>query len=139
VHVLTRGEQNQQLARELGADSVAGATDAPPEPLDGAIMFAPAGELVPVALRALDLGGTLAMAGIWSTDIPALDYDETLFGERRLRSVTANTRQDGETFLALAERLGVHASTVTYPMSQAPRALSDLRHGRFSGAAVLTN
>ena len=78
-------------------------------------MFAPAGELVPVALRALDRGGTLAMAGIWSTDIPALDYDETLFGERRLRSVTANTRQDGETFLALAERLGVRATTVGLP------------------------
>ncbi len=139
VHVLTRGEQNQQLARELGADSVSGATDTPPEPLDGAIMFAPAGELVPVALQALDRGGTLAMAGIWSTDIPALNYDATLFGERRLRSVTANTRQDGETFLRLAERLGVRATTAAYPMSEAPRALSDLFHGRFTGAAVLTN
>ena len=102
-------------------------------------MFAPAGELVPVALQALDRGGTLAMAGIWSTDIPALNYDATLFGERRLRSVTANTRQDGETFLALAERLGVRATTAAYPMSEAPRALSDLIHGRFDGAAVLTN
>ena len=139
VHVLTRGEHNQALARELGADSVGAATDAPPEPLDGAIMFAPAGDLVPVALRALDRGGTLAMAGIWSSDIPALNYHETLFGERRLRSVTANTRQDGETFLALAERLGVRATTVAYPMSKAPRALSDLKHGRFGGAAVLMN
>ena len=78
VHVLTRGEHNQQLARDLGADSVGGSTDAPPEPLDGAIMFAPAGELVPVALRALDRGGTLAMAGIWSSDIPTLDYEATL-------------------------------------------------------------
>ena len=139
VHVLTRGEQNQALARDLGADSVGGATDAPPEPLDGAIMFAPAGEFVPVALRALDRGGTLAMAGIWSSDIPALNYEETLFGERRLRSVTANTRHDGETFLALAERLGVRATTVSYPMSEAPKALADLKHGRFGGAAVLMN
>ncbi len=137
VHVLTRGEHNQQLARDLGADSVGNATDAPPEPLQGAIMFAPAGELVPVALRALDRGGTLAMAGIWSSDIPTLDYQATLFGERRLRSVTANTRADGETFLALAARLGVRATTVSYPMSAAPKALSDLKRGRFGGAAVL--
>jgi propanol-preferring alcohol dehydrogenase len=82
VHVMTRGEQNQQLARELGADSVGGATDAPPEPLDGAILFAPAGELVPVALRALDRGGTLAVAGIWLSDIPALRYADELFEER---------------------------------------------------------
>jgi alcohol dehydrogenase, propanol-preferring len=139
VHVLTRGEQSRKLALELGAASVGAATDTPPEPLDGAIMFAPAGELVPQALQALDRGGTLAMAGIWSSDIPALDYEQTLFGERRLRSVTANTRHDGETFLALAERLGVRSTTHTYPMSEAPRALSDLRHGRFAGAAVLWN
>lgn len=139
VHVLTRGESSQRLARELGAASVGAATDTPPEPLDGAIMFAPAGELVPKALQALDRGGTLAMAGIWSTDIPSLNYQQTLFSERRLRSVTANTRQDGETFLALAERLGVRATTVAYPMSAAPEALSDLKHGRFEGAAVLMN
>jgi propanol-preferring alcohol dehydrogenase len=139
VHVLTRGEHNRALAHELGADSVGEATDVPPERLDGAIMFAPAGELVPVALRALDRGGTLAMAGIWSSDIPPLNYDETLFQERRLVSVTANTRRDGETFLALAERLGVRATTVGYPMADAPRALRDLEHGRFGGAAVLHN
>src|SRR5262249_12794746 len=74
VHVLTRGAGNRELARELGADSVSEAADAPPEPLDGAILFAPAGELVPVALRALDAGGTLAVAGIWLSDIPALNY-----------------------------------------------------------------
>src|ERR1700722_12309144 len=104
VHVLTRGEGNRRLARELGADSVGGANDVPPEPLDGAILFAPAGELVPVALRALDAGGTLAVAGIWLSDIPPLNYEAELFRERRLRSVTANTRQDGEEFLQLAER-----------------------------------
>ncbi|HEY2577706.1 MAG TPA: zinc-dependent alcohol dehydrogenase family protein [Streptosporangiaceae bacterium] len=139
VHVLTRGEANQKLARELGADSVGGAADTPPEPLDGAILFAPAGELVPVALRALDRGATLAVAGIWLSDIPALQYSGELFEERRLRSVTANTRNDGEEFLTLAQRLHVQPTTVGYAMAEAPRALADLAHGRFSGAAVLHN
>jgi alcohol dehydrogenase, propanol-preferring len=139
VHVLTRGEANRKLATELGADSVGEADDAPPELLDGAILFAPAGDLVPSALRALDRGGTLAVAGIWLSDIPALNYQDSLFQERKLRSVTANTRADGETFLRLAERLGVRATTVSYPMSEAPQALADLKHGRFSGAAVLHN
>jgi alcohol dehydrogenase, propanol-preferring len=139
VHVLTRGADNRRLAAELGADSVGEATDAPPEPLDGAILFAPAGELVPVALRALDRGGTLAVAGIWLSDIPALRYADELFLERRLRSVTANTRRDGEEFLQLAQRFAIRPHTVGYPMEQAPRALSDLAHGRFSGAAVLHN
>ncbi len=139
VHVLTRGEGNQKLAAALGADSVGGATDAPPEPLDGAILFAPAGDLVPVALRALDRGATLAVAGIWLSDIPALNYAGELFQERRLRSVTANTRSDGEEFLALAERFAIRPTTVAYPMAKAPDALADLAHGRFSGAAVLHN
>jgi propanol-preferring alcohol dehydrogenase len=138
VHVFTRGEHNRSLAARLGADSVGGATAPSPEPLDGAILFAPAGELVPVALRALDRGGTLAVAGIWLSAIPALDYAAELFEERRLRSVTANTRRDGEEFLQLAARLGVRATTVSYPMAEAPRALADLAHGRFGGAAVLT-
>ncbi|TAM91353.1 MAG: zinc-binding alcohol dehydrogenase family protein [Jatrophihabitans sp.] len=139
VHVLTRGESNRALAVELGADSVGPSDGVPPEPLDGAILFAPAGELVPVALRALGPGGTLAVAGIWLSDIPALSYADELFQERRLRSVTANTRADGEQFLRLAARLGVRATTTAYPMEQAPRALSDLAHGRFGGAAVLHN
>jgi propanol-preferring alcohol dehydrogenase len=137
VHVLTRGAHNQALAEELGADSVGGPTEAPPEPLDGAVLFAPAGELVPVALRALDRGGTLAVAGIWLSPVPALDYAAELFEERRLRSVTANTRRDGEEFLRVAERLGVRATTTAYPMDDAPQALADLAHGRFGGAAVL--
>jgi alcohol dehydrogenase, propanol-preferring len=139
VHVLTRGEHNQQLARQLGVASVGEAKDAPPEPLDGAILFAPAGELVPVALRALDAGATLAVAGIWLSDIPALNYEAELFRERRLRSVTANTRQDGEEFLRLAAQFDIRATTVAYDMADAPRALSDLSHGRFGGAAVLHN
>jgi propanol-preferring alcohol dehydrogenase len=139
VHVLTRGEGNRKLAAELGADSVGEAADAPPEPLDGAILFAPAGDLVPPALRALDRGGTLAMAGIWLSDIPALNYESELFEERKLRSVTANTRADGEEFLALASRFRLRPTTIGYPMDSAPQALADLAHGRFSGAAVLHN
>ncbi len=139
VHVLTRGEQNRALARELGCSSVGAATDEPPVRLDGAILFAPAGELVPVALRALDRGGTLATAGIWLSDIPSVVYEDELFYERTLRSVTANTRVDGEEFLRLAPRLGVKATTVAYPMARADEALSDLASGAFSGAAVLRN
>ena len=139
VHVFTRGAHNRALARHLGVDSVGAADDPAPEPLDGAILFAPAGDLVPVALRALDRGGTLAVAGIWLSDIPRLRYADELFEERRLRSVTANTREDGEAFLHLAGRLGVRATTVGYPMAEAPAALADLARGRFGGAAVLHN
>jgi propanol-preferring alcohol dehydrogenase len=139
VHVLTRGEGHRALAERLGADSVGPADGAPPEPLDGAILFAPAGELVPVALRALAPGGTLAVAGIWLSDVPTLNYAAALFQERQLRSVTANTRADGEQFLRLAARFGVRATTTAYPMADADRALADLAHGRFSGAAVLHN
>ncbi len=137
VHVLTRGRAAQRLAARLGVDSVGGVDDAPPEPLDGAILFAPAGDLVPVALRALDRGGTLAVAGIWLSRVPALDYADELFEERRLRSVTANTRQDGEELLRLAVRYGVRAETTVYPMTEAGTALRDLAAGRYSGAAVL--
>jgi alcohol dehydrogenase, propanol-preferring len=139
VHVLTRGERNRALATELGVHSAGDATGVPPEQLDGAILFAPAGELVPVALRALAPGGTLAVAGIWLSQIPPLDYAAELFGERQVRSVTANTRQDGTRFLELAARYGVRATTTPYPMSEADKALADLAAGRFSGAAVLHN
>ena len=137
VHVLTRGEQAQRLALELGVASVGGAADSPPEPLDAAIMFAPAGELVLPALAALDRGGTLAIAGIYLSDIPPLNYEQHLFQERQLRSVTSNTRADGREFLALA---GEHKLAVTvhpYPLDAADQALRDLKAGRFDGAAVL--
>ena len=139
VHVLTRGERNRALAAKLGVHSVGDTTAIPPEPLDGAILFAPAGELVPVALRALAPGGTLAVAGIWLSRIPALDYSAELFGERQVRSVTANTRADGLRFLELAARYDIRATTVAYPMDAADTALADLAAGRFSGAAVLHN
>jgi propanol-preferring alcohol dehydrogenase len=137
VHVLTRGEQAQRLALELGVASVGGAADSPPEPLDAAIMFAPVGELVLPALAALDRGGTLAIAGIYLSDIPPLNYETHLFQERQLRSVTSNTRADGREFLGLA---GEHKLAVTvhrYPLDKADRALQDLKAGRFDGAAVL--
>ncbi len=134
---MTRSREAQQLALELGAASVGGADAAPPEPLDSAILFAPVGTLVPPALAALDRGGTLAIAGIYLTDIPPLDYERDLFEERTLRSVTANTRRDGEEFLAEAARIRVRVSTVPYPMERADEALRDLRDDRVNGAAVL--
>jgi propanol-preferring alcohol dehydrogenase len=133
--VLTRGERNQQLARELGADSIGGAANPAPEPLDGAaILFAPAGELVPTALRSLDAGGTLAAARIWLSDIPGINYDAEPVRERRRRSVTADTRRDGEQFLRLADRFDIRATIVAYPMSAAPTALRDLAHGRYASS-----
>ncbi|MCC5480784.1 zinc-binding alcohol dehydrogenase family protein [Streptomyces sp. NPDC059680] len=137
VHVVTREPAARRLALELGAASARDLDEAPPEPLDAAILFAPAGELVPVALRALDRGGVLALAGIHLTDVPPLHYETELFYEKELRSVTANTRADGREFLALAARHGVRATTHAYPLSRAPQALRDLKAGRFDGAAVL--
>jgi alcohol dehydrogenase, propanol-preferring len=137
VHVLTRGQQARALAAELGAASVAGPVDAPPVSLDSAIVFAPAGELVPHALAALDRGGTVALAGIHMSDIPALDYQRHLFLEHSLRSVTSNTRQDGEDFLVLAERLGVRAMTTLFDLEHADEALRALAGGELRGAAVL--
>jgi propanol-preferring alcohol dehydrogenase len=137
VHVLTRAPEARELALHLGASSAGGAEDAPPEPLDAAILFAPVGTLVPVALSALDRGGTLAVAGIYLSDIPALNYEHQLFEERTLRSVTANTRADGEAFLAFAATTRLDVSTQEYGFSDANRALSDLAHDRVQGAAVL--
>jgi propanol-preferring alcohol dehydrogenase len=137
VHVLTRSAGDRALARELGVASVGGAYDTPPEPLDAAILFAPVGELVPTALSALDRGGTLAVAGIHLSDIPALNYQAHLFEERTLRSVTANTRVDGREFLAVASRIGIRSTTTRYPFESADRALLDLAEGRISGAAVI--
>jgi propanol-preferring alcohol dehydrogenase len=139
VHVFTRSEHNQLLAKELGVHSVNGPTAPPPEPLDGAILFAPAGELVPMALQRLSPGGTLTVAGIWLSQIPALNYQAELFGERRLRSVTANTRHDGETFIQLAERFRISVMTRGFAMQDAPAALAAVRSGGVGGAAVLHN
>jgi propanol-preferring alcohol dehydrogenase len=137
VHVLTRGAEARRLALELGCASAGEADDMPPEPLDAAILFAPAGELVKIALRALDRGGTLAIAGIHLSDVPPLRYADELFEERQLRSVTANTRADGEALLALAEAIPIRTTTVAYPFERADNALADLAHGRVTGAAVV--
>jgi propanol-preferring alcohol dehydrogenase len=139
VHVITRAAGARELALRLGAQSVGGNDDVPPEPLDAAILFAPVGTLVPPALAALDRGGTLAIAGIYLSDIPTLNYERHLFEERTLRSVTANTRRDGEEFLEVAARVGVRVSTMPYAMDQADQALEDLSADRIEGAAVLVN
>jgi propanol-preferring alcohol dehydrogenase len=137
VHVMTRSEDARRLALELGAASVSPADAAPPVPLDAAILFAPVGELVPGALAALDRGGVLVIAGIYLSDIPPLRYQEHLFNEREIRSVTANTRRDGEEFLQIAARIGIVATTTPYPLDRADTALADLAGDRLTGAAVL--
>jgi propanol-preferring alcohol dehydrogenase len=137
VHVMTRGEQARRLALELGAASAGDAADAPPEPLDAAIMFAPVGELVLPALAALDRGGTLSIAGIYLSDIPPLNYSKHLFQERQLRSVTSNTRADAREFLGFAAEHKLAVTVHPYPLDHADQAQQDLKAGRFDGAAVL--
>lgn len=137
VHVLTRSPEARRLALTLGVASAAGAADPPPEPLDGAILFAPVGTLVPPALAALDRGGILAVAGIYLSDIPPLNYQDHLFQERELRTVTANTRLDGTEFLAQAAAAEVHMTAVPYPFAAADEALADLAHDRITGVGVL--
>jgi propanol-preferring alcohol dehydrogenase len=137
VHVRTRATDAQRLAARLGAATVGDVDDPLPEPLDAAILFAPAGSLVPVALAALDRGGILAIAGIHLTDVPPLRYHDHLFDEREVRSVTANTRDDGAELLARAAAIGIQVAATEYPLGHADRALADLAHGRVTGAAVL--
>ncbi|MGH2747251.1 MAG: zinc-dependent alcohol dehydrogenase family protein [Actinomycetota bacterium] len=137
VHVVTRSERARRLALDLGAASAVTPPEAPPEPLDSAILFAPSGRVVPAALAALDRGGTLAIAGIHLSEIPPLDYRAHLFFERKIVSVTANTRRDGEEFLDIAARIGIEVSTVPFLLSEANEALSALRSGGVAGAAVL--
>jgi propanol-preferring alcohol dehydrogenase len=139
VHVLTRAPEARRLALELGVSSAGDAFDAPPEPLDAAILFAPVGTLVPPILEALDRGGTLAIAGIHLSDVPSLNYQTHLFQERTLRSVTANTRRDGEEFLEIAARIPIKVTTTPYGFERAGEALADLAQDRVNGAAVLVN
>lgn len=138
VYVSSLKPEHQKLARQLGAVWVGGATETPPDKLHGSIIFAPAGELVPPALRALDRGGTLALAGIHMSPIPSLDYDRDVFGERVIRSVTANTRQDGIDLLREAAAIPIKPHTIRFPLHEANRALQALKAGSFQGAAVLT-
>lgn len=137
VHAVSRDPSARALAIELGAEWAGDVGETPPVPLDGAVLFAPVGEMVPLALASLDQGATLAVACIHLTDVPALDYQEHLFRERSLTSVTANTRQDGVELLALAGPLDLRARVTTYDFSQVDVALEDVAAGRVAGAAVV--
>jgi alcohol dehydrogenase, propanol-preferring len=137
VHVFTRAAAARRLALELGCLSAADTFDAGVESLDAAVVFAPAGEIVPAALSAVDRGGTVVVAGIHLSDVPPLNYARHLFQERRLRSVTANTRDDGRSFLELAARISLRVETTRYALEQADMALADLAADRVNGAAVL--
>lgn len=137
VYACTRDERHQALARELGADWAGSSSDPPPKKLDSAILFAPVGDLVPPALEALDRGGTLAIAGIYLSDIPKLKYDTMLFQEKNLRSVTANTRQDGEELLKVAAEIPLRPQTTIFPLRQANDALRQMKHDGIAGSGVL--
>ena len=138
VFAFTRGGDSatQQFALSLGAVWAGASEDAPPEPLDAAIIFAPVGALVPLALRAVRKGGRVVCAGIHMSDIPAFPYS-LLWEERQLLSVANLTRQDGEEFFALAPAVPVRTTTTSYPLDRANDAIDDVRHGRLEGAAVL--
>ena len=136
VYVFTRGTAHRQLAEKLGAAWTGTADETPPHSLDASIIFAPAGSLVPQALRHLRKGGTLALAGITMTQIPALDYD-LLYHERVIRSVANSTRQDCREFLRLAAEIPIQTQIQVYPLSEANRALADLKQSKLEAAAVL--
>ena len=137
VFVVTRGEGHRALARGLGAVWVSESTAGMPEMVESAIIFAPAGELVPAALSVLKKGGTLSIAGIYLTTVPPLDYETHLFYEKNVRSVTANTRGDGRELLIEAAQIPIRPHTTTYPLAEANRALQDLKADRINGTGVL--
>jgi len=136
VYAFTRDAAHQKLASELGAVWVGYSNGSTPKPLDSAIIYAPAGELVPAALRALKKGGTLVLAGIHMSTIPAMDYD-LLYHERVVRSVANNTRQDGEDFLRAAAEIPIRAQVQVFPLAEANRALNALKDDEVRGAAVI--
>jgi propanol-preferring alcohol dehydrogenase len=137
VYVCTREAPHRDLALALGAVWAGDVGEPPPQPVDGGILFAPVGDLVPVALRSLDRGGTLALAGIYMTPVPRLDYTAELFYERTVRSVTANTRADGEELLAEAARIPIRPRPTTFPLVEANEALDGLKRGAVPGTGVL--
>jgi propanol-preferring alcohol dehydrogenase len=136
VYAATRDRRHQQLALELGAVWAGGTTAEPPVKFDSAIIFAPAGEIVPAALKALRKGGVLALGGIHMSTIPPLDYN-LLYQERVLRSVTNNTREDGTEFLRIAAEIPIQTQVQVYPLREANRALNSLKNDAIRGAAVL--
>ena len=129
-------DRGAEFARSLGVEWAGGSSEQPPEELDAALIFAPAGELVPAALRATAKGGTVVCGGIHMSDIPSFPY-ELLWGERVVRSVANLTRRDGEEFLALAPTIPIRTEVTTYTLDETPQALTDLRQGAFSGSAVV--
>ncbi|MGH7819860.1 MAG: zinc-binding dehydrogenase, partial [Candidatus Binatia bacterium] len=137
VYVATRGESHRQLARRLGARWVGEHPSELPVRVDSAIVFAPAGDLVPPALEKLEKGGTLSLAGIYMTALPPLDYERHLFYERDVHSVTCNTREDGRELLAEAAAIPLRPHTTPYPFEDANRALADLKGDRIDGTGVL--
>jgi propanol-preferring alcohol dehydrogenase len=136
VYVCTRESSHRDLARGLGAAWTGDLAADMPAPADGIIIFAPAGELVPVALRNLRKGGTLSLAGIYMSTVPALEYRD-LFFERAIRTVTANTRADGVALLEEAARIPIRLTTTEFPLEEANRALDELKRGRYAGSGVL--
>jgi alcohol dehydrogenase, propanol-preferring len=136
VYVCTRDQRHRNLAAELGATWVGGTIEKPPVLLDAAVVFAPAGEIVPAGLEALDKDGRLVLSGIHMSPIPGFSYD-LLYGERVVRSVTNNTRQNGVEFLGLAAKFGIQVHTETFPLSDANDALYALKYDAFQGAGVL--
>jgi propanol-preferring alcohol dehydrogenase len=137
VSVFTRAESHRLLARALGAAWTGASEDRPPAPLDAAIIFAPAGRLVPDALRGLRKGGVLALAGITMSPIPETDYS-LLYHERVVRSVANSTREDVRGLLRLAAGIPVRTEVETFPLAQANRALENLKHSKIHGAGVLS-
>jgi propanol-preferring alcohol dehydrogenase len=137
IYVVTRGKSHQDLARRLGAAWAGETIDGMPGKVDSAILFAPAGELVPPALSCIEKGGTLAMAGIYMTPVPSLDYTQHLFYERDVRSVTSNTRQDGEELLREAARIPIRPEVQVYPFEQVNQALIDLKNDRINGTGLI--
>jgi propanol-preferring alcohol dehydrogenase len=137
VFVFTRANSHREHAKELGASWVGSAQDTPPKKLDSAIMFAPAGKLVPEALRLMEKGATLALAGIYMTPIPEIDYNNLLYHERTIRSVANFTRQDAEELLKYAAEIPIHTDTETFPLEQANEALLALKESRINGCGVL--
>jgi len=137
VYVFSRSKEHQKLGENLGAVWTGKSNQVPPEKLDSAIIFAPAGEIVLHALKALDKGGTLALAGIYMTPIPQMDYTEHLYYERTIRSVTASTRKDGDQLLQIAAEIPIQTKTTSFPLQDANKALLLLKQGKFNGAGVL--
>jgi propanol-preferring alcohol dehydrogenase len=136
VYAATRDARHQQLALDLGAKWAGGTFDEPPVKLHAAIVFAPAGEIVPAALKVLRKGGTLVLGGIHMSPIPSFDYD-LLYQERVVRSVANNTRQDGEDFLRIAAEIPIQSRVQLFTLQEANRALNALKNDAIQGAAVL--